>query len=84
MFLLLFSQGIYITFVYEGGPAYRAGLQVHDKILQVDCFGCYIIDIILIRDIQLMFLFDTISNLATVSGFYRKQLIIIIIIMPNL
>ena len=28
-------QGIYITYVYEGGPAHRAGLQVHDKILQV-------------------------------------------------
>jgi len=30
------DKGIYITFVYDGGPAYRAGLQVHDKILQVN------------------------------------------------
>jgi len=28
-------QGIYVTYVYEGGPAYHAGLHVHDKLLQV-------------------------------------------------
>lgn len=28
-------QGVYITFIYEGGPAFHSGLQVHDKILQV-------------------------------------------------
>ncbi|ELU04633.1 hypothetical protein CAPTEDRAFT_173582 [Capitella teleta] len=30
------DKGVYITFVYEGGPAFLAGLQVHDKILQVN------------------------------------------------
>ena len=28
-------QGIYVTHVYENGPAHHAALQVHDKILQV-------------------------------------------------
>lgn len=28
-------QGVYVTYVYEGSPAQLAGLQVHDKLLQV-------------------------------------------------
>jgi len=28
-------QGVYVTFIYEGGPAHHAGLNVHDKLLQV-------------------------------------------------
>ena len=28
-------QGVYVTYVYEGGPAHQSGLQVHDKLLQV-------------------------------------------------
>ena len=36
---LLFLQGIYVTHVYENGPAHHAGLQVHDKILQVRGFS---------------------------------------------
>ncbi|KAH8415706.1 hypothetical protein KR222_010649 [Zaprionus bogoriensis] len=28
------SQGIYVTEVHEGSPAARAGLRIHDKILQ--------------------------------------------------
>lgn len=32
-FLLLF-QGVYVTYIHEGGPAERCGLQIHDKILQ--------------------------------------------------
>ena len=31
-------QGVYVTYVYEGGPAHQAGLQVHDKLLQVSDF----------------------------------------------
>ncbi|KAK2176428.1 hypothetical protein NP493_663g03015 [Ridgeia piscesae] len=30
------AQGVYVTYVYEGGPAHQAGLQVHDKLLQVN------------------------------------------------
>ena len=33
-FVCLF-QGVYVTYVYEGGPAHQSGLQVHDKLLQV-------------------------------------------------
>jgi hypothetical protein len=33
--LRIVFQGIYVTYVYETGPASHAGLQVHDKILQV-------------------------------------------------
>lgn len=29
-----FEQGIYVTDVHEGSPASRAGLRMHDKILQ--------------------------------------------------
>jgi len=25
-----------VTYIYEGGPAYHAGLHVHDKLLQVN------------------------------------------------
>jgi len=32
-------QGVYVTYVYEGGPAHQAGLQVHDKLLQVGHFS---------------------------------------------
>lgn len=28
-------QGVYVTYIHEGGPAERCGLQIHDKILQV-------------------------------------------------
>lgn len=31
---LFFFQGIYVTEVHENSPASRAGLRVHDKILQ--------------------------------------------------
>ena len=30
----LFFQGIYVTEIYENSPASKAGLHVHDKILQ--------------------------------------------------
>lgn len=30
----LFLQGIYVTEVHDGSPAARAGLRIHDKILQ--------------------------------------------------
>jgi len=30
-----FSQGVYVTYVEEGGPADMAGLHIHDKLLQV-------------------------------------------------
>lgn len=30
------DKGMYVTFVYDSGPAHQAGLQVHDKILQVN------------------------------------------------
>ncbi|XP_033736958.1 tax1-binding protein 3 homolog [Pecten maximus] len=30
------DKGIYVTYIHEGGPAARCGLQVHDKILQVN------------------------------------------------
>lgn len=33
MFVCL--QGVYCTFVYDSSPASQAGLQIHDKILQV-------------------------------------------------
>ncbi|KAK3091465.1 hypothetical protein FSP39_019988 [Pinctada imbricata] len=29
-------SGIYVTYIHEGGPAQRCGLQTHDKILQVN------------------------------------------------
>ena len=29
------DKGIYITFIYENSAAHQAGLQVHDKVLQV-------------------------------------------------
>jgi len=28
-------QGVYVTYIYKGGPAHQSGLHVHDKILQV-------------------------------------------------
>ena len=31
-------QGVYVTYIYKGGPAHQSGLHVHDKILQVWCF----------------------------------------------
>ncbi|XP_013412133.1 uncharacterized protein C45G9.7 [Lingula anatina] len=30
------DKGIYVTFIYENGPAAQCGLEVHDKILQVN------------------------------------------------
>ena len=33
--LLMYVQGVYVTYIYEGGPAHHCGLHVHDKILQV-------------------------------------------------
>lgn len=33
---LIFLQGIYVTRVTEGGPAEVAGLQIGDKIMQVN------------------------------------------------
>ncbi|CAI9721124.1 tax1-binding protein 3 homolog [Octopus vulgaris] len=30
------DKGIYVTYIHENGPAARTGLQVHDKILQVN------------------------------------------------
>lgn len=30
------DRGVYVTYVYEGSPAQLAGLQVHDKLLQVN------------------------------------------------
>ena len=39
------DKGVYITYIHEGGPAYRATLQVHDKVLQVGyMMYSYIID----------------------------------------
>ncbi|CAH1772872.1 unnamed protein product [Owenia fusiformis] len=30
------DKGVYITYIYDNSPAARAGLQIHDKILQVN------------------------------------------------
>ncbi|KAK3599833.1 hypothetical protein CHS0354_022401 [Potamilus streckersoni] len=30
------DKGVYVTYIHENGPAARCGLQVHDKILQVN------------------------------------------------
>ncbi|KAL5017344.1 hypothetical protein ScPMuIL_006933 [Solemya velum] len=30
------DKGVYVTHIHEGGPAAQCGLQVHDKILQVN------------------------------------------------
>ncbi|XP_074642058.1 tax1-binding protein 3 homolog [Tubulanus polymorphus] len=30
------DNGVYVTYVYENGPAHHAGLQMHDKLLQVN------------------------------------------------
>lgn len=35
LFFLRLFQGVYVTYIHEGGPAERCGLQIHDKILQV-------------------------------------------------
>ncbi len=42
------TQGIYVTHVYENGPAFHAGLQTHDKILQVSETGVRIYDLLFV------------------------------------
>lgn len=34
LILSAFFQGIYVTAVYDGSPAAKSGLRMHDKILQ--------------------------------------------------
>lgn len=43
VYTFIHFQGIYVTEVHEGSPAAKAGLRIHDKILQVRgfCFSCF-------------------------------------------